>query len=608
MSATQQLDDPGAQDHGRTRTSQFAGKPLDIGIDHLASPLALIQPDGHKLRLARTNSRCTMDVWNASSCGLVDPACLDQLKELRMGTEEAQDQSTEVAKARDRQTGPTASTTYLLGEPSYVPYESNGVTRYQSGDDMCQNVVDMVFCCEVRSSVTASPLARTALITAACIRASHWSEHEGWTKGGLGLVAAAAPKKGGEAIPLINEYLQRHATAKQSVAPMVMRDFFASIFAWQFMRCTDRRILDLCGSVLCLTTAIDYVEAPDDSCSGGRDIYLAAASEGVGYLSGSAATRALRDIVIADSFMITKDAMADRCKEITNLDAFIRATGGQVTPEEFLLARYWDGAMVPFNRLILSTTGYRHLTDEFGTLCSANTCGKIKLAIDSSLRYNETVDVIPDYANRECFNELLLALAIGGSAAARGYAHAIAKVTDDTLVCGCGAVGHQEAAEAAMGACLWYLLAPRYIARKQLRNYATAVDVVRDAYAWLTPGTRLKAVAGISLQPSNILHGPTWQPLWQDTVASGSDADQPELVHGLARRIVRRSLVDDAGEEAIRSCEVIASSVLADCDSLSGVERLAALPSKWCLLFETVLACVPPDTTAVTYLWIDKAT
>src|SRR6202021_2381164 len=99
-------------------------------------------------------------------------------------------------------------------------------------------------------------------------------------------------------------YHQRHAEAKESAAPMVLRDFYASIYSWQFIRCTDWRILDMCGSVLCMTTAIDYVGAKDNPAGGGYDAYIAAASEGVACLAGKPATQVMRDMGIDDSFMV----------------------------------------------------------------------------------------------------------------------------------------------------------------------------------------------------------------------------------------------------------------------------------------------------------------
>ncbi|MET9914139.1 hypothetical protein ABZZ74_46795 [Streptomyces sp. NPDC006476] len=453
--------------------------------------------------------------------------------------------------------------------------------------------IDTVFCQEVSSSAEMSPLAAAALITAASMRASLWPERMNGTERGLAVVAATAPKKGGEAYELIKEYLRYHAEQKDSVVPMILRDFYASIYAWQFIRSTDGHILDLCGSALCLTTAIDYVGAVDAPDDGGYDAYIAAASEGIACLTGEAATQALRDMVTADAFMVAKDAMAAKCGEIIDTEKFIRVGGGRVTPNEFLLARWWDAAMVPYHRLIMSTIHYNHLTDDLGTFKSADKCGKIKRAVDSIIRYDEIVDAISDYINKECFNEFLVALSVGGSKAIHGYANAVGRVTDDALECDCDASGHEEAAELAMGACLWYLLAPRYMARRQLHSYTGAEDMVRNAYAWPAPGARLRTIADTCLQPGNTLHATDWQPLWGVTGSSAGNTGQPPSVHRLARRIIRRSFIKDVGQEALHRSDTAARSVLEDCETLDAHSDLSLLSEKWCHLFETVVAGSP---------------
>jgi hypothetical protein len=545
-----------------------------------------IDPDS--VRQARASGEHAVDVWASSACGLVDERCLSRLAVLRMGTGDVPDEDvTDPKDSGSCQESLGNVTTYLTQAPSYVPYESAGVTRHRAGEVMCHQVIETVFHPDVSSSVRASPLTATALITAASVRANLWSGHTSETGQGLAVVATLAPKKGGEAYQLIREYSQHHAEGTDSAAPMILRDFYSSIYAWQFIRCIDERILDLCGAALCLTTAIDYVGASDDPAGGGYDVYTAAASEGVTCLAGKAATQALQDMVVADAFMVTKDAMAEKAKEINDADVFIGVNGGPVTPNEFLRARWWDAAMVPYHRLVMSTTHYKNLTDSLGTFKSADRCGRIKRAVDSIIRYDEIVDAISDYINKECFNELLVALATGGSKSARNYAQAVAKVTDDALECDCGENGHEEAAELAMGACLWYQLAPRYMARRQLFSYAAGTDVVREAYAWPAPGERLSAAADVCLRPGNTLHATTWEPLWKES----RDTHQPALAR-LAHRIANRSLTGNAGQEARYSCEAAARSVLADCDTLDGQENLRALSEKWCHLFETVLAGV----------------
>ncbi|KAM4063602.1 hypothetical protein HRG_014047 [Hirsutella rhossiliensis] len=491
-----------------------------LGTAFMASPQESVKTDSDQVRVARTSGLHMTNVWDASACGLTDERSLSRLTGLWMGSEDAPDENVghpKYSSSCQRVSGNAA--TYLQQEPSYVPYKSFEVKRCRSGDDMCRQAFDLVFCQEVTSSVKASPLAATALITAASLREGLWPGRGSEVERGLAVVAAIAPKKGGEAVLLIREYRRRQEKVQDSAVPMVLRDFFASIYAWQFIRCTDGRLLDLCGSALCMTTAIDYVGAGDDPIGGGHDAYMAAASEGVACLAGKAATQALRDMVIADSFMVAKDEMTEAARDISNTDEFIRLGGGGVTPIEFLRARWWDAAMVPYHRLVMGTSHYKHLTDNLGTFSIADTCGNIKRAVDSIIRYNEIADIVSDYTNRECFNELLVAIAVGGSNGARGYANAVARVPDDTLAL-------QNWLWAAVYGTCWHR-----------ETWHEGMDVVREAYTWPAPGTRLRAVADISLKPGNTLHATTWQPLWEGTNTRSRDIHQQGLVYGLSRRI-----------------------------------------------------------------------
>lgn len=399
------------------------------------------------------SARTVEDVWSAERCGLINEECATALADLHMGPDDGVRSGSNYPTARRATEGAHdgAITTYVAGEPSYVPYESKKVTHYGAGVNMCRRVISAVFSPEVSTSTRSSPFAATALATAVSIRRSLGRDQGTPTSRRLTVLEGIAPRKGNEARQLLHEYGMRNADSAEHAAPMVMRDFYASMYAWQFIRSVDGRIHDLCGSALCLTTAVDYVGASDDPGGGGYDAYLSAASEGVACLDGKAATQALKDIVITDSFMMTKDAMVHESENITDLNGFVTANGGPVTPNEFLQARWWDAAMVPYHRLVMSTPGYRHLTDELGTFRAADRCDKIKRAVDNIIRYNETVDIVSDYRQTECFNELLLALAIGGSGSVTGYGDALAAVTDDVIDCDCGERGHDEAAEAGHG-------------------------------------------------------------------------------------------------------------------------------------------------------------
>jgi hypothetical protein len=246
----------------------------------------------------------------------------------------------------------------------------------------------------------------------------------------------------------------------------------------------------------------------------------------------------------------------------------------------------------------MSTSSYRHLTDELGTFRATQKCRRIKRAFESIIRYNEIVDMISDSTSREPFNELAVAMALGGSDAALGYGNAVATVTDDVLECDCGEKGHDVAGELAMGMCLWYLLGPRYMARRQLACLSDAGGEVSKAYAWRPPGTRLRAVAR-TLLPGNTLHSATWQPLWAEVDALPHDTDGTLWAGELARRAVRRSLTSDARQGIVhKDCEAIAKSILTDCDNLCDRTSLHALSERWRCFFDAILASSGADGVA----------
>ncbi|MFJ1804447.1 hypothetical protein [Streptomyces sp. NPDC088180] len=476
---------------------------------------------------------------------------------------------------------------YMIQEPLYEPYRSAEVPRYEAGERAARHVLSTALAPEVIQSVMDSPLLATAQVTTAQIQAGLWTAQ----KDSLAPLVEAVPRKGGEVDRILGEYCLRHAKSPTHAVPMAMRDFILLWFAAAFIR-ADGRMLDLCGSTSCLMMAVDYVAARDDAGGGGHAAYGAAASEGLACLGGKSVTQALRDTVFVDAVLKSRDIMTAATSRVTDPSGFVDAAGGPVTPQEYMRARWWDAAMVPYHRLPMSAPGYRHVTDKLGTFTGADRCGAIKRALDCAIRYNEIVDIVPDCANGESFNEVLLALASGGEHAVHGYGDALARVTDDVLQCDCGASGHEEAAEIAMGDCLFYLLTTRYQMRKQLQGLSDAGGAVQRAYAQRPPGTRLQAVASTTLQPGNLLHSDTWEPLWKPVEAAhrtpGGWADQ------LARRAARRSLPASTTARDRDRCETIITSLLADCDNAPD-QSLLTLAKRWGDVFDTVLTAAVAD-------------
>lgn len=498
----------------------------------------------------------TPDVWDAQDCGLISGPALDLLSG--------------VHTIADGPQAPDGATTYMVGEPAYVPYRSTTMPCPDDGYEMAEHVMRAIHSPELRESVRTSPLADIADRTTAAQARALWRTDATPAARGLARLAQVAPRKGGEMQELWGEYRRRVPGAQDPI--MAMRDLWGSAYAWQFIRGTDARLHDLSGSILSLTSAVDYCDASDDSGAGGQRLYMRAASEGLVHLSGPAATQAVKDVVAVGGMMAVKDALV---KSDAGGDAL--ADSAPVTPQEYVRARSWDGAVAPYYRLMLSTTDYRHLSDTLGVFTSASRCHVIQRATDNVMRYNDITDAVADYVHRESFNELLLALSVRGHCGVTGFGAALAELTDAVLECRCGQAGHDEAAEMSMGTCLWYLLIPRYNVRRQLAAFSQAGGALARAYAMPAPGDRARSAA-CTLTPGTTLHSPAWDALWQPT-GTLSAAER-------AQRIARRSLVEGTDT---RACAAVAEGVLARCERAEDGDGLRALGEGWQQVFDTAL-------------------
>ncbi|WP_405948842.1 hypothetical protein OG588_22295 [Streptomyces prunicolor] len=491
------------------------------------------------------------DIWDAERCGLLTGAALGL--------------AAAVGTVTDGPTAPDGATTYLVGTPSYVPYGTLKMPCPSDGYRMAEQVMRTVYDPEVIRSVEASPLAGIARRITAVQADRLWRTDATPAANGLARLARVVPRKGGETRELWAEYQRRVPGATDPI--VAMRDLWGSVYTWQFIRGDDARLHDLCASMLSLTSAVDFCDALDDSGAGGHVLYMAAASEGLEYLSGEAAALAVREMVAVGGLMVVKDAMAAEL-------ASVEGDMGSVTPDEYMGARSWDGAIAPYYRVMLASAHYRHVADDQGELTSAAKCDAIQRAIDNIMRYNDVTDAVADYSAHECFNQLLLALSVRGSETATGYGAALAEVTDAVLECGCGETGHHEAAELSMGACLWYLLTPRYQVRRQLAALTGpgGDEAMRSAYALGTTGTTCRLLPGADL------YAPDWTPLWHA-------APQREAADRAAR-IARRALVAPTDPEP---CTTAALAVLTACDAAAGRETLLSLAADWQAVFDAAL-------------------
>jgi hypothetical protein len=280
---------------------------------------------------------------------------------------------------------------------------------------------------------------------------------------------------------------------------------------------------------------------------------------------------------------------------IPDPDSFVRAAGGAATPNELALARWWDACYGTLLRVIVNTSSYHHLADALGTWNSGQ-CGNIERAIAVPIRYNDIPDILFDSTHGEWLNEPVMALVMGGPGALLGYGDALARITDDVLACDCGAIGHEEAAELAMGTVLFELIHPRYRTRRQLACLSAADEPIRSAYAHRAPGARQQAAAGTILQPGNVMYSAAWQPLW--TQIATAQTHGSSVAGQLARRAVRRSLSHFDDHAGTGVCVAAARSVLADCDRLRDQASLRNLAGAWCRFFDTVIDASVTDSTA----------
>ncbi|MFJ2110825.1 MULTISPECIES: hypothetical protein [unclassified Streptomyces] len=502
------------------------------------------------------------DIWDAERCGLLSGAALGL--------------AAAVGTVTDGPAAPDGATTYLVGTPSYVPYGTLTMPCPGDGYRMAERVMRTVYDPEVIRSVEASPLAGTARRITAVQADRLWRTDATPASAGLARLAGVAPRKGGETRELWAEYQRRVPGANDPI--VAMRDLWGSVYTWQFIRGDDARLHDLCASMLSLTSAVDFCGAFDDSGAGGHVLYMTAASEGLEHLSGEAAALAVREMVAVGGLMVVKDAMAAE-------PAAVEGDLGPVSPDEYMGARSWDGAIAPYYRVMLASAHYRHVADERGELTSAAKCDAIQRAIDNIMRYNDVTDAVADYSAHECFNQLLLALSVRGAETATGYGAALAEVTDAVLECDCGEAGHDEAAELSMGACLWYLLTPRYQVRRQLAAFTRSErdDVMRSAYAPGATGTTCRLLPGADL------YAPDWTPLWHPA--------PPREAADRAARIARRAL---AAPTDPQPCATAALAVLTAYDTAADHDTLLSLAAGWQAVFDAALDGGPARDTPYT--------
>ncbi|WP_127154194.1 hypothetical protein [Streptomyces lydicus] len=509
--------------------------------------------------------------------GLADQACRQRLARLTMGPPGH----------------PGLDGAQVVTATDYRPYESPGIPSSPDGDRLCAEFMDALLSDEVTKSIQESgPMAILAVTDA--IR-QILASPDNPVGDRLAALAAAIPAKGGEAGPIIAEYAARHAMDETQATLMALRDYWGSINTFWLPRGTGE-FLDLFGAVFILASAsaIDYAGASDDSGAGGREVHVKAATEGTVAVAGRAADLALQETALTCGVMLAKDALRHAPDRLPDPRRYLADAGGAPTPHEYMWARWWDAAMLPYFRLGFGSPPYRMLDDDgAGTFDVSFRCHRIRRAIDNSYRYNEIIGVLTDYAHGETCNEALLAIAAGGVRAVTGYAAACARVVDDVLTCDCGGDGHEEVAETAMGGLAWYLVTPRYGVRAQLHALSATTGDFPRVFSLRTAKPQFGSIARTRLADGETLHGPGWEPLWHE-----DDTPETHWVDQLAERAARRVVTADTSTATTRACATAAHRAISACATATP-DDLPQLAPLWRELFLTAVTHTLDTTTTV---------
>ncbi|WP_280465566.1 hypothetical protein, partial [Nocardia brasiliensis] len=470
------------------------------------------------------------------------------------------------------------------------PYESRELPHDPAGEQMAQRVLQAMSAPEVQASIMASPFAAVSVLKAAIVRSRLWDRHPKV----LDTLAALVPCKGGEADRLAAVYLTRQATRPEQALLLATRDYYGlTLCSLAFPR-TDATVLTLIGALDCLMLAPDFVGVADGAGSPTADAYAIAASEAITCLHGAGVDEYLRECGLLGACIKAHPAIVAATAHLADPERFIAQAGGPVTPVESMWARWCDGLVSTITRLPLSTPAYQHISNARGTLPAYHTCPAIQRAVDLEIHYNCVLDIVNDWINQECQNELSLALALGGGRAGLGLGNAFARVVDDTLACRCGHPGHAEAAELAMGFCLFYLINPRWRAREQLLALTADTSPVADMYRWQAPRTRLRDVAQTTLSPGGALYSTAWKPLWHNDIHAGD-----RWLKELTQRSITRSLlaIDTLPSNALGACRTAAQSAITAAGTSDTPHELGAAAQHWLRYFDTILDAALPCTT-----------
>ncbi|MEU2430197.1 hypothetical protein ABZ611_11865 [Streptomyces sp. NPDC007861] len=519
--------------------------------------------------------------WDFESAGLVHAGsrAAELLASLRMATHETHTQP--------HGHEPSEPTLRIAIPPAYVPYESKRMARNAEGERLSRAVISVATSKELQQSLESSPVADTMQRTIRLLQDRLWDVETSPPGRVLALLGDAIPRKGNEMPDLVSEYVRRGAEHPASLPAMAIRDFWGFFQALMSVRCRDGRMPDLASSLMTVIMGIDFPGLADDSEAGGTQVYVEASGEGMACLAGPAAQQLLWDTTLTTAVIALKNRLLSQPSSVWQRSdtAGVPGETGAPTPSEYLLARWWD-AVTP---VVLGTTGwpaYRHLANDRGHFIGSVRCGRIHRALSALFRYNDAVDLLPDYVCREPFNELHPPLAIGGAQCLTGFADALAATTDEVIDCDCGQPGHQEAAEISMAVCIGFMLSPRYRLGHQLAALSHAVSPqIRRSFTGTSPQRAARTTAATRLLPGEVVYAPSWSPLWQ----TSSDQDDRTWTDTLAQRAVKRYFLTGQSTHPVgRRCLALTRSLINEATADTNGSRLRNLAGQWGQLFDLV--------------------
>jgi len=362
-----------------------------------------------------------------------------------------------------------ASLEDLIPEMTYVPFGMEPVVTRERGRRGSEATAIMH---EIKKGPRKLCLAKTrAAVTMTRIMYDFVAEQNGLKMDKKSFVFRKYPlryPKGLEILELQRLYTEAVTDINDLYSRGVL-DYATSWFLWNYMKYGNLKELVVSGSIVCLTTYVDFVGEVDGSGGGGAKAYEEAIYEGLA-LYDCPTLAALADVVVtASSFIELKKDIRGKVKASEDFEKSASLLSIP-TPFDYMELRWWDGTFPAWVKVPLALASARKYTIPIspdGSPLGTRKCAAVRLAVDLGIRYNEILDVIHDIGVEPC-NEVHVASRHGGLEAVRDYADACAASLDQCALCDCDDPSHDWATDIAVGSNAWCAITPRYKTLPQL--------------------------------------------------------------------------------------------------------------------------------------------